>query len=156
AFAWLTVIGLIALASAGLIVTVFLHLLDVPADQVRTTQLAILFVFLALAMSFPLNVFDATLWAFQRFDALNAVDLATAVIRASLTLWLVNAESGLLSLSLITFGTMFGNGLSKGYLSFAIDPGLHITLRNVRKEFACSILGYGVWRLGMTAGSLLV
>src|SRR5437867_27440 len=67
AVAILCLAGLIAAAGTFAVLLVFFHIFDVPAADVASCRLALLVVGLNLALTLPLNVFDATLWAFQRF-----------------------------------------------------------------------------------------
>src|SRR5713101_4691627 len=53
----------------------FFYLFDVPENLVPGTRVALLIVGLNLAVSLPLDTFSATLWAFQRFDVLNGIDI---------------------------------------------------------------------------------
>src|SRR5690349_16468129 len=64
ALAVLCILAGLALVGTLTICLVFFHLFDVPADQVVSVRLALIIVGINLAVSFPLNLFDAILWAF--------------------------------------------------------------------------------------------
>ena len=67
--------GLGGITLPGAAVFVFDRLFEVHPDQIRDAKLALALVGVNLALSFPLQIFDGSLWAAQRFDLLNAVDI---------------------------------------------------------------------------------
>src|SRR2546427_144182 len=81
-------------------------------------------LWISLALSFPLGVFSGTLWARQRFDLQNAVDIPTVLVRAGLTFWLIDGPGDLAQLAWLTLWTSLANGLVKALVSFRIDRQL--------------------------------
>src|SRR5205809_1114044 len=81
--------GLFLLAGTVLVIPLFFRLFDVPAEQVASVRVALFLIGLNLAVIFPCSVFDATLWAYQRFDLLNLIDIPATVLRVALTVLLV-------------------------------------------------------------------
>src|SRR5262249_6908099 len=63
--------GALALLGTFGVLFLFFQLLDVPPGQADSVRLALLLVGLNLALWIPTNIFDATLWAYQRFDLIN-------------------------------------------------------------------------------------
>src|SRR5262249_38603781 len=99
----------------------FFDLFDVPDTPVAGARVALFVVGVNLAASLVLNAFDSTLWGFQRFDWLNAVDMPTTVLRVGLTWYFVSHGGGLVALAVITLLLTLGNGTAKAALSFLED-----------------------------------
>jgi O-antigen/teichoic acid export membrane protein len=134
--------GLIAVLALQL---VFFRIFQVPPALAGEARLALLLVGFNLAVMLLMNLFDATLWAFQRFDVLNAIDMPTAVIRAGLTFFLVGRGWGLVGLACLTLGTTIGAALTKAAASFWLDRGLRIRARLVSRAAAKQLFGYSIW-----------
>lgn len=142
----------------------FFALFDVPESQAAQTRTALLIVGANLALSFPLALFDSTLWSAQRFDLLNAIDIPATLVRVGLTFYLIGQGYSLPALALITLTIMVLGTGAKAILSYRTDPGLSIRPRNIRRNTIRSLFGYGVWDflfnltrlVGMRMGSLLV
>ncbi len=149
-----TVAGVVLLGSLGISV-VFFHLFDVPADQAAAARIALLIVGLNLALSFPLNLFDATLWAFQRFDVLNAIDIPVIIGRMLLTFWLISDSNGLVPLAVITLLTTLAGGAAKAAASFYLEPSLRLSPALVRLSVGRTIYGYGLWHFVLEMALML-
>jgi O-antigen/teichoic acid export membrane protein len=90
------------------------------------------------------NVFDATLWGFQRFDVLNAIDIPVTALRVALTFAVVGrGGDDLLRLALVTVATTLLGGAAKAVMSFRTDPGLRVALSGVSRAAARPLFGYG-------------
>jgi O-antigen/teichoic acid export membrane protein len=132
----------------------FFHLFAVPEDQVWEVRIALFVVGVNLAASLVLNAFDATLWGFQRFDRLNAVDMPTAAVRAGLTWYFVGHGGGLIALAVITLVLTLGNGTAKAVLSFLDDPGLRLGRRRVKLAATRELFGYSLWSFLATSARI--
>jgi O-antigen/teichoic acid export membrane protein len=137
--------GLVALLATFALVPLFPQLFDIPAGQLSEVRLALLLVGLNLALWLPLNVFDAALWGYQRFDLLNAVDIPAVLLRAGLTFYLIGAGHGLVVLALINLLFLAGGQAVKAIICFRLDPALRLSPRAVSRGAARRVLGYGVW-----------
>src|SRR5438445_228829 len=98
--------GVAVLAFLGTLILqlVFFEPFAVSADQVVSVRWALFIVGVNLALTFPLSVFDGTLWAFQRFDVLNRIDIPVHLVRLGLTYYWVGSGGGLVALAWITLG----------------------------------------------------
>lgn len=139
--------GLVALLGTLGVVWAFFWIFDVPPDQVNSVRLALLLVGLNLAIWMPLQVFDGSLWAQQRFDLINAVEIATALVRVGATYYLIGQGYGLVGLGVINLLCLAGNQALKGLIVFRIDPLLRVGRRYVTKEAARGLLGIGIWNI---------
>jgi O-antigen/teichoic acid export membrane protein len=143
------------LATVGVLV-LFFHLFEVPADQAENVRIALLIVGINLALTFPGNLFDATLWAFQRFDILNWIDIPAVLLRTGLTFYVVGNGHGLVGLALITLATTLGSTAAKAVMSFRTDRSLRVRLRSIRFQAARSIYGYGIWLFILSVSRLVL
>jgi O-antigen/teichoic acid export membrane protein len=146
----LAAVGILAFGVLIFIQLFFFRIFQVPETEVAHARLSMFLVSISLGLTFPLTLFDATLYGLQRFDLMNGVNIVVAGLRGLLTFCLIKGESDLVTLAWITFGTTVVSGLAKAYLSFSQEPRLYphpgyIRLREVR-----NIFGYGIWH-GMTA-----
>ena len=128
--------------------------LDIPADQLSNAQIALGIVGLNLALSFPLQIFDGYLWAAQRFDILNVVDIPAAALRVLMTFALVKDPGDIVVLSVITLVTQAGSGIVKGVISFRSDRFLRIRASLVSRGAARALFGYGWWNFVLTIARL--
>jgi O-antigen/teichoic acid export membrane protein len=145
ALAILSVAGCLALLATLLLVPLFPHLFDIPSDQCSDARLALFLVGLNLALWLPLNVFDATLWAHQRFDLLNGVDVPMTLLRALLTFSFIGNGYGLVALALINLLSLAGGQAIKAVISFRLNSHLVLGLRQLSRSAARCLFGYGLW-----------
>jgi O-antigen/teichoic acid export membrane protein len=123
----------------------FLDLFDVPAEQAEAARIALVLVGASLGLSLLGDAFDAALWGLQRLDLLCAVDIPLALLRAALTLWLVEAADGLITLGLITLGSAVAAGGAKAAFAAWHGAALRARLGAVRRRAVREIFGYGIW-----------
>lgn len=146
AVAILTGVAVLALLATLLVLLVFFHLFDVPEAHVGAAKVAIIIIGINLAITFPVSVFDGVLWGHERFDLLNAADVPVSLLRAVLTIWLVQGPNDIVTLAWITLLTTAGNELTKVAMSFRINPGLRLNFRLFERASAIQLYGYGLWQ----------
>ena len=139
-----TAVGAVAMALGLVLRPVFFEAFRVPPGEASDVRLALLIVSVNLALSFPLSTFDGVLWGFQRFDVLNAIDSAAAVVRAALAFVVVLRGDGLVGLAAVTVLMTTATGVAKAWMSFREDPGLRIHPAGVSRKAAGSLYGYGL------------
>jgi O-antigen/teichoic acid export membrane protein/glycosyltransferase involved in cell wall biosynthesis len=145
ALALLGCAAVLALLATGGALIGFFHLFAVPPEQADAVWWALLLVGINLALSLPLNVFDATLWAGQRFDLLNAIDIPVVVVRTGLAMLLVGAGGSLVALAWVTLAATLTAASAKAICSFRLDRQLRVQPRLVSRGMARTLLGYGIW-----------
>ena len=155
ALAFLCGVAVVVMLMTLVVAWVFFRLFDVPAEDAHSVRLAVMIVGLNLAITFPLYVFDATLWAMQRFDLINAIDIPVVGLRAGLTFLLVGQGQGLVALALITVLVTAVGATAKVIMAYRLDPDLKISPRFVRRDAAHSLLGYGVWYFLLSLARLI-
>jgi O-antigen/teichoic acid export membrane protein len=151
---------LLGAAGAALVLTVvtmlvLFPLLRIPLGQTTGARMALLIVGINLAASLPLSAFDATLWAFQRFDVLNAIDIPATLLRVGLTFGLITGQNDLVTLALITLLTILLAGAAKAAASFRLDPNLSLGPALVEREAAGQLFGYGRWVFLLSVGRMI-
>ena len=97
----LSSIGSIVLTLGSIVAIFFSHLII--KDQVNQTELtiALLLMIGSLALSFPMEVFTSVLVGHQRFDIVNAVEVATRLPLALSIVVVLKLGGGLVGLSLV-------------------------------------------------------
>jgi O-antigen/teichoic acid export membrane protein len=126
--------------------TFFFSIFAVPVEIQPDVHLTLWLIGINLALIFPNSVFDSILWANQRFDWLNGIEIPTIVLRVALTIFLVGSDSGsLVILGAITLGVTVLSGLVKFIVCFLVDPELRLRLGFLRLGTALSLFDFGVW-----------
>jgi O-antigen/teichoic acid export membrane protein len=134
------------------VLLLFFHLFDVPVQHVHEVKVALAIVGVNLAVTFPLMVFDGTLWASERFDLINFIDIPSTLARTLLSLLLVWRGYGLVGLAVLGFVATTGNMLIKMGVSFHIDRSLRLGFGYVRKEIGKKLYGFGFWSFLLQIG----
>jgi O-antigen/teichoic acid export membrane protein len=142
--------GLTLLGVAALQV-LFFWIFDVPAELVAATPIALAIAGLRLALSFPLSAFDATLWAAERFDRLNQIDMAVNILKAVSVYLLLTSANGLVALPLISLVGLLLAGSLKAVHTWMVYERLSFGLRHLSRAALRSIFGFGLWNF---AGAL--
>jgi O-antigen/teichoic acid export membrane protein len=142
----LLVVAVLALVATLAVLLVFFHLFDVPPEEVPSVRLAILITGLNLALMFPVAVFDAVLWGYERFDLINIVDIPMAILRTVATFWLVHGPGDLVALAWITLIANGASEVAKLAASFYVEPRLRLSVGRFGREHARHLFGYGLWQ----------
>jgi len=139
--AGITVLGTMASA------LVFFFMFDVPPEETLDVRTALIIVGVNLAVSFPLSAYDSTLWALQRFDAINVVDIVVVACRTILTFFCISRGCGLVSIAMLMLAATLITGMAKGIIAHRLVPQLAIRARHVRRRRGRELLGYSFWYL---------
>jgi O-antigen/teichoic acid export membrane protein len=154
ALAILSSISILTVVATVVAVGLFDRVFDTPANLLPYARMALLLVGFNLAISFPLQVFDGNLWAAQRFDALNFVDIPATIARVGLTFAFVRDSKDIIALAIITLVTTVVSGGLKAFLSFRYDRALRVHPRYLSRASGQSLFGYGVWNFVLTVARL--
>jgi O-antigen/teichoic acid export membrane protein len=137
--------GTAAMLAMLAITLLFFRMYDVPAEQANDVRVALLLVGVNLMLWLPLNLFDAMLWAMQRFDLINAVDITGSVLRAGLVFWWVGSGGGLVALAVIQLISLAGMQGVKAAVAVRLDRTLRIGARHLTGGAARGLAGIGFW-----------
>jgi O-antigen/teichoic acid export membrane protein len=136
--------GVIAALTLGFVIA-FSHIFQIPPDQVRPAQIALLLVGLNLAVTFPIAVFDSVLWALQRFDLINLIEIPISALRMAAVFYFIPRGYGLIALAVIAIATSVAGAAIKMLLSFKVEPRLRLSAHYVSPPAARQIYSFGVW-----------
>ncbi len=136
---------IVTLLGVVLLQFLFFSMFDVPSDQVAAVRVALWIAGLRLALSFPMSAFDATLWAAERFDRLNQIDLATRALSVAMIYALLTPENGLLLLPLIGLGGLLLATALKAANTWIAWRWLSFGPRFLSRAALRSIFGFGLW-----------
>lgn len=145
-------VGIVVFAGTAVIVSLPPTAGDL-VQQISGSRSALLLLGINFAVYSISNVFDGSLSAFQRFDALNAVDIATNILRAALMYISVLHGHGLQTLAVITLITNVVAALAKGLLCFRFEPNLEIRAGWVQWNTVRGLYGYGAWNFLTMVGA---
>lgn len=155
ALALCAAVGVIALAVALACRPLFFSLFSVPPAEVSVTANALYVVGCSLALSFPLSIFDSSLWSAQRFDLLNIIDITMGAARAVVTFFVIHSGYGLLGLAISTLTLTAVTGLIKGITTFRHLRELRFSRRYVNRAAARELINYGFFTFIGTAARLI-
>lgn len=122
----------------------FYRLFRVPPGMEATARLAFLAIGLNMALAFPLSVFDSTLWANQRFDQINAVNIVTDLLRVSGMFLCLRFGHGLVALIAVAIASLVINASLKAMLSFRQNPEMVIHPRYFRRGSVRELFSFGL------------
>lgn len=145
AMAILLVVAIVAFGGIAMVAAGLLDTFNVPAGHTAMAQVVLIIVGIDLALGFFLKVCDAALWAAQRFDLINLVDIAATILRASLTLAIVRGPNSLVILAAITLGTTILTQSWKVLFAFRLYPYVQLSHSTLKWSAAKEIVAYGFW-----------
>jgi O-antigen/teichoic acid export membrane protein len=148
----LTGIGVLICLVSVLVAFYLPHIADIPVGDVYVARVAMLLVGFGFALHTFLGVFDATLWASQRFDTLNMIDIPVSVARTALMYVFVSSGYGLVALAMVTLITIAVAGITKAVFCFRINQDLEIGLSHVRRSFMRALFDFGKWNFVVMVG----
>jgi O-antigen/teichoic acid export membrane protein len=145
--------GVAGVACLATLISVWLfpHVFEIPAGYHNPARIALLIVGLNLALTFPVAIFDSVLWALQRFDLLNIVDIPVGILRTVLVFYFIGRGDGLIALANIAIAMTALAAVIKAIMSFWIEPQLRLNLRFAGMATARKIYGYGIWSFLLAA-----
>jgi O-antigen/teichoic acid export membrane protein len=120
-------------------------LFNIEPAQVRTAQYLLLVVGVYLSVRFPLSVFGAIVYGFQRYYLNNAASICTSLVVAMVNLSVLSAGHGLVTLvASITAVRVLSLGLF-AWNAYRAFPGLHIRPSLFRRARLQEVTGFSVY-----------
>jgi O-antigen/teichoic acid export membrane protein len=141
----------VVLLAAGAIGVWLPHLAAASASEARTV-LALSAAGLAAAL--VLNLFDATLWGYQRFDLLNKIDIVGVIFRVGATVAVVESGFGIVGLATVMLALTLLTGLVKAFTTFRVAPELRLAQRFVQRAMIRTLFGYASWNFARSMGRM--
>ena len=147
------------IALAGVSVFVYFNFekwFVIQPDLLSTARLLVLIVGFLYCLSFPLQIFNATLSGLQRYDIVTSIVLSFFVVRTILLVVLLKQGYGLLTMGLVFGGTEVIGHVFKGFFVRKLLPQAAITLRGFSWKFLRESTAYGTNTLLYTMGALIL
>ena len=143
AFFFLSIVGLI-----GIIITIFLafhvnNFFQIPIEYQAVSKLLILIVGTTICVGLPLSCFESILFAFERYDLINLVNISTTLLRSFLIIIFLNFGFGILSLAFITLGVGLLDYLIRAKIAFRLFPAAKFNFKLGDKKFLKELFFYG-------------
>ncbi len=114
-------------------------------EHSREATTAMMIVTAQLGIFFFTRLFDAALWAMQRFDLLNKIDIPTTLLRAGSTYLLVKNGGGLVAMAWITLVCVVIPGALKIWFTFHLMPGLKVNPKFATRSMLKDLVDFGFW-----------
>jgi O-antigen/teichoic acid export membrane protein len=130
-YAVLGALGGTALVLVGLMAGA---LFQVPPDDLTTFRLVLLVVGLQTALNLPMSVWNGLLSGLQAFHVTNAIGVVTTLVRGGLTVALVLAGQGLVTIVGASFAATLGAWAASCWCAHRRIPGLRVRLGGFRRE----------------------
>jgi O-antigen/teichoic acid export membrane protein len=125
--------------------SVFCDLFPVPPDQTRDVILAIWIVGLSTAATIPFGAYVGLVWAYERFDLLNAVEIPAAVLRTVGVLVFVKHSWPLVHVAAINGAVSMLVVLCKTAICYVLAPQLRVRVRYVSRARMQELFSFGFW-----------
>ena len=129
----------------------------VPAGQLSEARLALLLAGITVALTLALGVFDAALWAYERFDVLNIIERTSEIGQTAILVFLVYRGGSLVTVASVFLAGTVCTEVAKALACFYVDPSFRIGPTRVRAWAARLLLGFGLgkllWSIGTRATS---
>jgi O-antigen/teichoic acid export membrane protein len=122
----------------------FIRMFHVAPVQVPQMHLALWLVVVNLAITLPLNVFDALLWGAERFDRLNQISIPAAVLRVVACYWVVRQGFGLVGLAAAMLALTLIVAAAKAVAALQVEPTAFAWRRGATRGMAQILFGYGL------------
>jgi O-antigen/teichoic acid export membrane protein len=127
------------------VVFAYFRIFDVPPEQATSAKIALSLVAANLAAIYLFAVFDAVLWAEQRFDLLNGVDIPSVLCRMVLTFAIVGSGDSLVRLAAISLALTVASGIAKTLVVWRTDPKFKLSVASVCRDSSRQLFSFGVW-----------
>ncbi len=123
----------------------FFWLFEVGEPQKADIAMTLLVMGFGSALYFPPLAAHAFLWGYERFDAINFVEIPTVVLRTGLTLWLIQSGSQLVELAWIVVGVSVAGYIARTAACFWIEPRLRLRPHLFSRAIAKDVFSFGIW-----------
>ena len=115
---------------------------DVPLTDIR---LAILLLGVNMAVGMIGSVYGGVLHAVQRFDLYSGIQVTTALVRLSLTIALLQARHGVVTLAAIFLTVTLIENVLTALLAYRQIPGLSVRPRHVNRDALKECFGFSLF-----------
>lgn len=124
--AMLLVLAVVAITPMLVAAHMFIPAFHVPALRHNDVYQSIIIMAVGVCLGFPLSIFPALGFGYERFDLENLIDIATLLGRAGAMFAFITPGSGLTEMALIVAGSNFIGAVASGILCWQIEPRLRL------------------------------
>ena len=149
-------LGLLAIAASTVLALLVNHAFHVPEELARAARIALVVSGVNVAASLASGVFGGIVVGMQRFDWLNAVNVALAVIQALAIVLVLHAGGGLVALALVQLGVTLLRGGMSAWLSRRAYPDLTFRIGFWSRPHLQLILSFGITSALIQAASSII
>ena len=142
-----TALGIVCLAVTLLLAWHVESLFNIAPEQTRTAQQVLLIIGTYLAIRFPLSIFGAVVYGFQRYYLNNVVSIGTSVAVAAVNVGVLRAGHGLVALVAATTAVRLLSLALFAWNAYRVFPGLHIRRSLYRKTRLQEVTGFSIYML---------
>jgi O-antigen/teichoic acid export membrane protein len=135
------------------LVALFPRLGNVPADQLRDVRMAILIAGFTIAATLAMSIFDAALWAYERLDLLNSIDIFYDLAETACLFYFLWHGGPLITIAWIALVKAVCAEGSKCVACLRMDRSLRIAPSHIRRWAARYLFGFGIWKFLWSVGT---
>jgi O-antigen/teichoic acid export membrane protein len=140
-----SLIGLVVVLVAAAFAPFAHNLFNVQPDYISKLKIIIFLLGVNVAISFPLNVFDAVFRGLQRFDIANFIRIILSILRAGAIVIFLGAGGGLIALATITLVMAALECVIKAAMCKRVFPHQKISLRLANIKLLKELLGFSLY-----------
>ncbi len=116
-----------------------------PGESITEVRWAIFLLGLNAAVSIGGSAFGGVLMGIQRFDVERSIVITIGIVRLVLTLLLLHAEQGLVTLALIFLAVTVVENMLTAWSAFRFVPHLQLRFRHLRKDVYQRCFGFSIF-----------
>ncbi|HVT88191.1 MAG TPA: oligosaccharide flippase family protein [Tepidisphaeraceae bacterium] len=145
--------AVITVLATLILLALFTRFGEVPAEQLASARLALVLSGLTVASTLVMSVFDATLWAYERFDLLNSIDVANDILQTAVLIYLVRHGGSLVTVAAVVFAGTILSEIAKAAACFRMDRNLRIGPSHITTSASRELFGFGLWKFIWSIGT---
>lgn len=142
-------LGLIALLLTAVLAPLFPHLFVVPATEHRTAIIITLLMGIRLAISIPCATSTAVLWGLHRYALVNAMNVASALASAFVTVVILSLGGDLIAMVAASIPVTLVTQAITIWCVHRVAPELRFAWRGVRRDLVKTVLSFSAGMFGM-------
>jgi len=148
--------GLVAVALSVVLASALLPHFGIPDALRADAEAALVLSGLTLAITLVTNVFGGVVIGVQRFDRMNAVYVAGALVRAAATVAVLEAGGGFVGLAWVQLAATALQGGATWWLSRALYPELRPRRAGWTRRHLAALFAFGITSVLIQASGMVV
>ncbi len=150
------IMGALAVLAASLTAVFVPALFNIPDDLITEARIVIVLGGMGMAMSLIGGVFSGIVVGLQRFDYINAAEIAVGIVRATAIVFALRADTGLVGLAVIQLGISAIRALASFWLSRKVYHGLRVAIGLADRQNMSLIFTFSAASLLLQASGMLI